>query len=312
MALAVESKKQLPLIIAAFFAIYVIWGSTYLLNKIAVAELPPFLLAGIRFVTAGLLIFLLAAFMGKSLKITKKQLGNSILAGFLFLSFGNGVVVWALKYVDSNFAALEISAQPLIILLMMWILQGKKIQPMSFVGVLLGIFGIYLLINQDIVIAQENAWLGIGLIFLAMLAWAYGSLFVQGADFPANYFVNTGYQMFTGGIMLGIISLAFGETWSNPLDWQPITHWAMVLLVLFGSIVAFTSFNFLLKHVSPEKVATNTYVNPIVAMILGAYFLNEPITTQSIIAACILLTGVFFINSRKKLHLLNRFRNSKS
>lgn len=312
MALAVESKKQLPLIIAAFFAIYIIWGSTYLLNKIAVTELPPFLLAGIRFVTAGLLIFLLAAFMGKSLKITKKQLGNSILAGFLFLSFGNGVVVWALKYVDSNFAALEISAQPLIILLMMWILQGKKIQPMSFVGVLLGIIGIYLLINQDIVIAQENAWLGIGLIFLAMLAWAYGSLFVQGADFPANYFVNTGYQMFTGGIMLGIISLAFGETWSNPLDWQPITHWAMVLLVLFGSIVAFTSFNFLLKHVSPEKVATNTYVNPIVAMILGAYFLNEPITTQSIIAACILLTGVFFINSRKKLHLLNRFRNSKS
>ncbi len=303
-----ESKNQLPLIIAAFFAIYVIWGSTYLLNKIAVAELPPFLLAGIRFLTAGLLIFLLATIMGKSLKITKKQLGNTMLAGFLFLSFGNGVVVWALKYVDSNFAALEISAQPLIVLLMMWILQGKKIQPMSLVGVVLGIIGIYLLINQDIVIAQENAWLGIGLIFLAMLAWAYGSLFVQGADFPANYFVNTGYQMFTGGLMLGIISLAFGETWSNPLDWQTKTHWAMVLLVLFGSIVAFTSFNFLLKKVSPEKVATNTYVNPIVAMILGAYFLNEAITKQSIVAACILLTGVFFINSRKKLQLLNRFR----
>ncbi|WP_372973750.1 EamA family transporter [Muriicola sp.] len=303
-----EKKKQLPLIIGAFFAIYVIWGSTYLLNKIAVAELPPFLLAGIRFLTAGTLIFLIAALMGKSLKITKKQLGNTILAGFLFLSFGNGVVVWALKYVDSNFAALEISAQPLIILMMMWMLQGKKIQPMSMVGVVLGIIGIYLLINQDIVIEQENAWLGILLIFLAMLAWAYGSLFVQGAEFPSNYFVNTGYQMFTGGIMLGIISLAFGETWTSPLTWQPVTHWAMVLLVLFGSIVAFTSFNFLLKHVSPEKVSTNTYVNPIVAMILGAYFLNEPITTQSIIAACILLTGVYFINTSKKGLLLSRFR----
>jgi len=303
-----ESKKQLPLIIAAFFAIYVIWGSTYLLNKIAVQELPPFLLAGIRFLTAGLIIFLIAALMGKSLRITKKQLGNSFLAGFLFLSFGNGVVVWALKYVDSNFAALEISAQPLIVLMMMWILQGKKIQPMSLVGVVLGIIGIYLLINQDIVIEQENAWLGIGLIFLAMLAWAYGSLFVKGADFPKNYFVNTGYQMFTGGLMLGVISFAFGESWSNPITWQPATHWAMLLLVLFGSIVAFTSFNFLLKHVSPEKVATNTYVNPIVAMILGAYFLNEPITTQSIIAACILLTGVYFINTGKKLVLLSRFR----
>ncbi|WP_372946057.1 EamA family transporter, partial [Muriicola sp.] len=90
--------------------------------------------------------------------------------------------------------------------------------------------------------------------------------------------------------------------------WQPITHWSMLLLVLFGSIVAFTSFNFLLKHVSPEKVSTNTYVNPIVAMILGAYFLNEPITTQSIIAACILLTGVYFINTSKKGLLLSRFR----
>ncbi|MEZ2414299.1 EamA family transporter [Muriicola sp. E247] len=303
-----ESKKQFPLIIAAFFAIYVIWGSTYLLNKIAVSELPPFLLAGIRFLTAGLIIFLLAALMGKSLRITTKQLKNTILAGFLFLSFGNGVVVWALKYVDSNFAALEISAQPLLVLLMMWLLQGKKIQPMSLVGVVLGIIGIYLLINQDIVIEQENAWLGIGLIFLAMLAWGYGSLFVQGADFPKNYFVNTGYQMFTGGIMLGLMSLAFGERWSNPLSWQPSTHWAMVLLVIFGSIVAFTSFNFLLKNVSPEKVATNTYVNPIVAMILGAYFLQEPITKQSVIAALILLTGVYFINTKKKLLLLSRFR----
>jgi drug/metabolite transporter (DMT)-like permease len=179
---------------------------------------------------------------------------------------------------------------------------------MSLVGVFLGIIGIYLLINQDIVIEQENAWLGIILIFLAMLAWGYGSLFVQGADFPSNYFVNTGYQMFTGGIMLVIISLAFGEPWSNPLNWQPVTHWAMLLLVLFGSIVAFTSFNYLLKNVSPEKVSTNTYVNPIVAMILGAYFLNEPITTQSVIAAMILLTGVYFINTKKKLVLLSRFR----
>jgi drug/metabolite transporter (DMT)-like permease len=303
-----EDRKLLPLIIAAFFAIYVIWGSTYMLNKIAVAELPPFLLAGIRFTTAGILVFLIAGLMGKSLKITRKQLGNSVLAGFLFLSFGNGVVVWALKYVDSNFAALEISAQPLIILLMMWILQGKTIKPMSLVGVFLGIIGIYLLINQDIVIEQENAWLGIGLIFLAMLAWGYGSLFVQGADFPSNYFVNTGYQMLTGGIMLGIFSLAFGETWSNPVYWQARTHWAMFLLIIFGSIVAFTSFNFLLKNVSPEKVSTNTYVNPIVAMILGAYFLKESITTQSIIAALILLTGVYFINTKKKLVLLSRFR----
>jgi drug/metabolite transporter (DMT)-like permease len=303
-----EPKPNVPLIISAFFAIYVIWGSTYLLNKIAVAELPPFMLAGIRFIVAGLLIFGIAALLGKSLRITRKQLGNSFLAGFLFLSFGNGVVVWALKYVDSNFAALEISAQPLIILLMMWIFQGKKISSMSLVGILLGIIGIYLLISQKTVVQQENAFLGICMIFSAMLAWAYGSLFVSGADFPRNFFVNTGYQMFTGGLMLALMSLAFGETWSLPNTWSTATNWSMILLIIFGSIVAFTSFNYLLKTVSPEKVATNTYVNPIVAMFLGSYFLNEPITLQSIAAAVVLLTGVYFINTRKKIVLLSRFK----
>ena len=303
-----ENRSQLPFILGAFFAIYVIWGSTYLLNKIAVAQLAPFMLAGVRFLVAGILIFIIALAMGKSLRITKKQFYNVTLAGFLFLSFGNGVVVWALKYVDSNFAALEISAQPLVILLMMWLFQGKKIKPMSMVGVALGVFGMYLLINQNAVVQQENASAGILMIFSALLAWGYGSLFVGKADLPPNYFVNTGYQMLTGGTILCIMSLAFGEHWLPLQSWQTDTSWAMVLLILFGSIVAFTSFNYLLKVVSPEKVATNTYVNPIVAMFLGWYFLDESISMQSISAAIILLTGVYFINSKKKIEGLRRFR----
>ncbi len=303
-----ENRSQLPLILGAFFAIYVIWGSTYLLNKIAVAQLAPFMLAGVRFLIAGILIFSIALAMGKSLRITKRQFYNVTLAGFLFLSFGNGTVVWALKYVDSNFAALEISAQPLVILLMMWLLQGKKIQPMSLVGVALGILGIYLLINQNTVVQQEHSLLGILMIFSAMLAWGYGSLFVGKADLPSNYFVNTGYQMITGGVILCFMSFAFGEKWLPFPYWQADTSWAMVLLIVFGSIVAFTSFNYLLKVVSPEKVATNTYVNPIVAMFLGWYFLDESISAQSITAAIILLTGVYFINSKKKIAGLRRFR----
>lgn len=304
-----ENNPNKALILLSFFAIYVIWGSTYLLNKVAVAELPPFMLAGIRFSVASLIIFGIAALMGKSLRISGRQLLNSAIAGFLFLSFGNGVVVWALKYVDSNFAALEISAQPLIVLLLMWILRGQRIRPMSMVGILLGIVGIYLLVNQDAVIADSRAWAGVAMIFAAMLAWGYGSLFVGTADFPKNYFVNTGYQMATGGIMLFIMSLALGETWSNPMQWQPQTHWAMLLLVIFGSIAAFTAFNFLLKNVSPEKVSTNTYVNPIVAMILGWSLLNETISVQSIVAAVILLTGVYFINTSRNSLKIRGFRS---
>lgn len=294
-------KKNIGLIIVAFFSIYVIWGSTYLLNKIAVTELPPLMLAAIRFLAAGIIIFIIAKILGYSLAITKTQLKNCFIIGFLFLTFGNGGVVWALKYVDSGFAALEISAQPLVVLLMMRIFEGKKIQPMSMVGVLLGVIGIYLLVSQKELINQEGSAIGMLMIFACMLSWAYGSLFVAKANFPSNFFINTGYQMLAGGTMLLIASFIFGETWTYPNQWSQPVLISMILLIIFGSIVAFTSFNYLLRNVSPEKVATSTYVNPIIAMILGSYVLNEQITTQSIIAAIVLLTGVYFINTKKKL-----------
>ena len=303
-----SKQNNLVLIVLAFFSIYVIWGSTYLLNKIAVGELPPFMLASVRFLTASVLIFIIAKIIGISIKITKQQLINSAIAGFLFLTLGNGLIVWALKYVDSGFAALEISAQPLVILLLMRIHQGKKIQLMSFVGVILGFVGIYLLVSQKQVINQENSIIGMFMIFACMLSWAYGSLFVGKAELPQNFFINTGYQMLTGGIMLFVVSLLFGETWSLPTEWSSDVQISMLLLVLFGSIVAFTSFNYLLKIVSPEKVATSTYVNPIVALFLGWYFLDEQITMQSTMAAVILLTGVYFINTKKKLAIFSRFR----
>ncbi len=301
--------RNTPLIILAFFSIYVIWGSTYLLNKIAVTELPPFMLASIRFISAGLIIFVIAKLMGLSLSITKKQLINTAIAGFLFLTFGNGLVVWALRYVDSGFAALEISAQPLVVLIMMKILQGKKIQPMSIIGVILGIVGIYLLVSQKQVISKEGSILGMVMIFACMISWAYGSLFVGKADLPSNFFINTGYQMISGGIILFLTSLLFGESWTLPNTWSNEVQWSMILLIVFGSIVAFTSFNYLLRLVSPEKVATSTYVNPIIALLLGWYFLEEQITTQSIIAAIVLLTGVYFINTKRKMVMFERFFN---
>jgi drug/metabolite transporter (DMT)-like permease len=278
-----------------------------MLNKVAVAELPPFFLASIRFTTAGLLIFIISKAMGKSLAITRKQFINAFIVGVLFLSFGNGIIVWALKYVDSGFAALEISAQPLVVLLLMWLLQGKRIKPMSLVGVGLGILGIFLLVGQKQIIAKEGTVLGMIMIFACMLSWAYGSLFVGKADLPKNFFVNTGYQMFTAGITLALASLTFGEKWIAPNEWGQPVQLSMVLLIIFGSIVAFTSFNYLLKTVSPDKVATSTYVNPIIALILGWYILDEQITLQSIIAAAVLLTGVYFINTTKTTITIPRF-----
>ncbi|GAK77817.1 permease of the drug/metabolite transporter(DMT) superfamily [Nonlabens ulvanivorans] len=292
-------EKKPVLIILSFFAVYVFWGSTYLWNKMAVTELPPFMLASIRFSTASAIIFVIAVLSGKKLTITKKQLLNTVLAGFLFLAYGNGVFVWALKYVDSGFASLLASLQPLVLLLMMRFVQRKSLKIKSIIGVLLGLFGMYLLVSQKDLQMQEDSWIGILMIMSCIISWSAGSLFVAKADTPSNFFITTGYQMLSAGVILAIGSWAFDESWSEPLSWQLNTQIAIVCLILFGSIAAFTAFNYLLKVMSTEKVATSSYVNPIIALLLGWYFLNESITVQSMIAAAIMLTGVYFINSRK-------------
>lgn len=295
------NKPRYSILIAtAFFAIYVIWGSTYLLNKIAVTEVPPLRIASIRFVSAGILIFIIAKIMKLDLAINKRQFINSVIAGFLFLSYGNGMFVWALKYVDSGFAALIASVQPLFVLVLMYLIQGKKIHLKSLIGVFLGIVGMYLLFMQQDLSLQGNNFLGIVIILTCVLSWSYGSIFVAKAELPTHFLVSTGYQMLTGGILLIFASSAVGEPWISPLSWSPKAQISMLLLVIFGSIVAFTAFNYLLKVVSTEKVSTSAFVNPIIALLLGWYILDEKITVQSGVAALILLTGVYFVNSRKR------------
>ena len=240
-------KNKTFLIILAFFSIYIIWGSTYLWNKIAVSELDPFMLAGIRFGFSGILILLIAVALKKSIKITRNQLKNSIIAGFLFLVYGNGVMVWALKYVDSGFAALEASISPLLILIIMRIYDKKRIQLKSIIGIVFGVVGMYVLVSQNELKLQEGSLMGIIMIFTCVLSWSIGSVFVSKADLPKNFFIATGYQMATASILLVIASLAFGETWSVPWEWSSSVQWIMVCLILFGSITAFTSFNYLLK-----------------------------------------------------------------
>ena len=291
--------RKTMLILLAFFAIYVIWGSTYLLNKIVVTEVAPLYLASIRFTTASILIFSIAKAMKLQLAISKRQFLNNVFAGFLFLVYGNGVFVWALKYVDSGFGALEASIQPLMVLVMMRMVDGKKIQRKSIIGITLGIIGMYLLVSQDQIVFQEHSLIGIIMIFTCVISWSWGSLFVARAELAPNYFVNTAYQMLSSGILLSLISLSLGEVWLSPVHWSPSAQVSMALLIIFGSVIAFTAFNYLLKEVSTEKVSTSAYVNPVIALILGWYVLDEHITGQSIVAAIILLTGVYFINSKR-------------
>ena len=292
------SKKSI-LKLLAFFCIYLIWGSTYLLNKIAVTEIPPLFTASFRFTIAGFLIFIIARVLGIPLKITKQQYKNCVVSGFLFLVYGNGVFIWALQYVDSGFAALIASVQPLFVLLLMRGIDGKPMRTKSVIGTALGIIGMLILVSQKELITNSKTILGIFMMFTAVVGWSYGSIFVSKANLPPNFFVSTAYQMVTAGVILCIFSVCAGEAWVSPLNWSAGVQWAVLLLIILGGIVAFTAFNYLLKEVSTEKVATSAYVNPVIAIFLGWLVLNEVVSYQTIIATLILLTGVYFINTRK-------------
>jgi len=283
------SKKSI-LKILAFFCIYLIWGSTYLLNKVAVTELPPFYTASIRFAIAGLLIFIIAKALDKPLKISIRQYKNCVISGFLFLVYGNGAFIWALKYVDSGFAALIAAIQPLFVVILMRIIDKKSMRLKSLIGITLGIIGMCILVSQKELITNSKTILGIFMMLTAVLGWSYGSIFVSKAHLPTNFFVSTAYQMVTAGVILAVLSFCVGEPWVSPLTWSIRAQWAVGLLIVLGGIVAFTAFNYLLKEVSTEKVATSAYVNPVIAIFLGWLILGEKIALQTIIATLILLT----------------------
>lgn len=242
----------------------------------------------------------MALILKHSLKISKKQILNSAIASFFFLVYGNGVFVWALRYVDSGFGALIASTQPLFVLFLLRLMDRKPFQKKSIIGVILGMFGMYLLVSQKELVTSEDTLLGIFMMLTCVLSWSYGSVFVSKADLPKSFLVTTGYQMLVAGVCLVVMSLSFNETWISPINWSVEVKIAMSLLVVFGGIIAFTAFNYLLKKVSPEKVSTSAYVNPVIALFMGWYFLDEKLSVQSIIASCVLLTGVYFITSRKR------------
>ncbi len=285
-------------IIASFFAIYFIWGSTYLANYLAIQAIPPFLMGGLRFFIAGLLVFIFHALLGTKMP-SWVQWRNAILIGVVFIACGTGGVIWALQFVDTGLTSLMIAFQPLIIVLLLWGLQGKKPGFKTWLGVFLGITGMILLISQQSIIADQNSVKGIGVIGLSILAWGTAFIYVSRVELPASRFLGTAIQMLGGGLALILFGILVGElsNWRlERMGWREGI--AFTYLVFLGSMLAFTAFNYLLQKVSADKVATSNYVNPIVALLLGWGFNEEIITQQSMLAALILLLGVFFINAR--------------
>lgn len=292
-------KSEKGLIILGFAIIYLVWGSTYLANEYAIDSIPPWIMAGARFTVAGILLFGFTRWKKIPLP-TKTQFKNAWFLGLLFMTIGIGATVWGQKYVDSGFTALLIAANPLVVVLMVWGLNGIQPTRQSLFGIFLGILGMILLFSDAKINLSGMAIWGVLAIGVSIFAWAYGAVNIAKMDLPESKMQSAALQMLLGGFTLFIISFFTGEWTDFSLGQVTNISWiAWIYLVLFGSIAAFTAFNYLLTKVSPEKVSTNTYVNPIIAVILGWWLRNEPLTGQMAIAGLVMLIGVFCINSSK-------------
>lgn len=257
-------------------------------------------MVGSRFMIAGMLLFLFT----KSLdwrSIAWQEVFNTYLMGTLFMTFGVGSTVWAQQYLDSGIACLLGGTNPLMVVLLMWGLYGEQIKIKASLGIVLGLIGMLLLVSQSDIVSEKSTIIGIITTLFAVGCWSLGSVLIPKVKLPQSKSLSTGFQMLFGGSNLVLISVFSGE--SNGLDLTniPLISWvAWIYLIVFGSLAAFSAFNYLLLQVSPSKVATSAYVNPIVAVFLGWWFRDEVITLQTILAAAIMITAVFFINSAKR------------
>jgi drug/metabolite transporter (DMT)-like permease len=290
------TPSRLKLIIA-FAAIYLVWGSTYLAILFAIETLPPFLMAGVRFLIAGGLVYAWARVHGAA-RPTREQWVATGVAGTLLLLGGNGLVVWSETRVASGVTALLVGIVPCWMVLIDW-LRPRGVRPGAQVvlGLALGLAGLISLIGPDALLGGGRAdFLGLGAVLLADLCWAAGSIYLRHAAMPPARFLSTAMQMLAGGVALSLLGLGLGEPWRIDLAAFSLRSiLALLYLIVFGSIVAFSAYVWLLRVSTPARVSTYAYVNPVIAVFLGWLLADEALTARMLIAAAVIVSGVALI-----------------
>jgi drug/metabolite transporter (DMT)-like permease len=291
---SVNVRKKYWLLISAFAAVYIIWGSTYLAIRFAIETIPPFLMAGSRFLIAGAMLYFYARLNGAP-RPSAKHIKSTSMIGILLLVGGNGGVVWAEQLIPSGITALIITIEPLWVVLILWFTkEGKTPSWHVWLGILMGITGIIILIGmQDLSNVRNINITGFIVLQCATLSWALGSVYSSKADLPSSSIMTTGLQMFIGGLVLVAISFFSREFQSFNIDEITLSSlFAVIYLIFFGSIIGYTAYSWLTREVSPGKLSTYAYVNPAIAVLLGAWLGHEPLTANILIAAPILITAV--------------------
>jgi drug/metabolite transporter (DMT)-like permease len=285
--------------VAAFTALYLAWGSTYLAIRIVVETLPPFLMAALRFVIAGGLLLLFLRWRGQPWP-TRQQWRTGALVGTLLLFGGNGLVSWSEQSVASGLTALILATTPLWFVVLEWLPPWhKRPTPSTVAGLILGFLGVIILISRpdsNPANGPEWSWTGIGVLLSACVFWSTGSLFQRRAGWSASPAMNAAVQMLCGAASLTLAGSLTGE-WSRLqlAAFSPKALAALAYLVVFGSWVGFGAYVWLLKHTTPTRLATYAYVNPVIAVLLGWLVLNEPVTLRILWAGLCILTSVLIV-----------------
>jgi drug/metabolite transporter (DMT)-like permease len=290
-----KTKLYLALFCVAFF-----WGTTFLGIRIGVETIPPFILAGIRNLISGSIIFIYLLSQKKLEKVNPRQFLRAFILSILMIVLANGLTTYSEKYITSGLASLISTLTPFCVLILNLILGYEKLSVKTIVGILLGMFGIFLIYQSslaDLLIPEYRQ--GIFALLLAILAWSIGTIFMKrGSENSLTMLMNVCVQMLIAGVVLTSIQFYLTPeistaTWSTP------SIFAMIYLAIFGSVVGYVAFSFLLTQLSSTKVVVLSYVNLVVALFLGWLILDEIITSRIIIATILIISGVIVVNYRK-------------
>ena len=283
---------------AAFASVYLIWGSTYLGIRIAIESVPPFLMAGTRFIVAGSMLYLWGRLRSGE-RPTAVHWKSATTIGLMLLLIGNGGLSWAEKLIPSGVAALIVAVSPLWFILLEWMQGGIKPSAGVFLGLFLGTFGTLILIDPaDLVGGGEVNVLGAIVLLFSSVCWAIGSLYSRKAQLPSSPPLANGMEMLVGGVALLILSAGSGEL--NSFHISAVTSRSLLgvaYLIVFGSIIGFSSYVWLLHATTPTRASTYAYVNPIVAVLIGWLFGGEALPARVLVAAALIIAAVAAITT---------------
>jgi len=293
------------MVIIAFAIVYLVWGSTYFFIRMAIQHFPPFIMAALRFTSAGLLLLGWCFLRGERL-VTAKDIKPAIVTGLLLLFTGNGTVAWAEQYLSSSLAAVLLASVPI-----WFVLLDKRNRKENFanketvIGLVIGFFGVVLLFGENAVhsiSSAGNKWqlISLGILVMGSISWAAGSLYAKYKSSGDSGSVNASWQMLAAGMAFVCVSWASGE-W-NKFHWQEISFsswFALLYLILIGSLAGYSAYIWLLKVRRPTQVSTHAYVNPVVAVLLGVFLGAEKVSLIQVLGLVIILTSVLLLNITK-------------